>query len=57
MSFYRYKLHAVCSVDGVFQSIDLSPASIHDIHFLKVKEQLSDCILLGDKGIFHQRHS
>ncbi|WP_129041308.1 IS982 family transposase, partial [Chryseobacterium sp. CH21] len=49
MSFYGYKLHAVCSVNGVFQSIDLSPASIHDIHFLKdIKEQLSDCILLGD---------
>jgi len=51
MSFYGYKLHAVCSVSGVFQSIDLSPASIHDIHFLKdIKEQLSDCILLCDKG-------
>lgn len=51
MSFYGYKLHAVCSVNGVFQSIDLSPASVHDIHFLKdIKEQLSDCILLGDKG-------
>jgi len=51
MSFYGYKLHAVCSVSGVFQSIDLSPASVHDIHFLKdIKEQLSDCILLGDKG-------
>lgn len=51
MSFYGYKLHAVCSLSGVFQSIDLSPASIHDIHFLKdIKEQLADCILLGDKG-------
>lgn len=51
MSFYGYKLHVVCSVNGVFQSIDLSPASIHDIHFLKdIKERLSDCILLGDKG-------
>ncbi|MCS4300943.1 IS982 family transposase [Chryseobacterium sp. BIGb0232] len=51
MSFYGYKLHAVCSVSGIFQSIDLSPASIHDIHFLKdIKEQFSDCILLGDKG-------
>ena len=51
MSFYGYKLHAVCSVSGVFQSIDLSPASVHDIHYLKdIKEQLSDCTLLGDKG-------
>ena len=32
MHFYGYKLHAVCSVSGVFQSIDLTPASVHDIH-------------------------
>jgi hypothetical protein len=51
MHFYGYKLHAVCSVKGVFQSIDLSPASVHDIHYLKdIREQLSDCTLLGDKG-------
>lgn len=51
MHFYYYKLHAVCSISGVFQSIDLSPASVHDIHYLKdIKEQLSDCVLLGDKG-------
>lgn len=51
MHFYGYKLHAVCSVSGVFQSIDLSPASVHDIHYLKdIREQLSDCTLLGDKG-------
>ena len=34
-NFYGYKLHAVCSVNGVFQSIDLSPASVHDINYLK----------------------
>ncbi|MDV4025619.1 IS982 family transposase [Elizabethkingia anophelis] len=51
MHFYGYKLHAVCSVNGVFQSLDLSPASVHDIHYLKdIREQLSDCTLLGDKG-------
>lgn len=51
MHFYGYKLHAVCSVNGVFQSIDLSPASVHDIHYLKdIREQFSDCTLLGDKG-------
>src|SRR5690606_23889993 len=32
-------------------SIDLSPAPVHDIHYLKdIKSQLSDCVLLGDKG-------
>ena len=50
-TYYGYKLHAVCSVRGVFQSIDLSPASVHDIHYLKdIKLQLQDCTLLGDKG-------
>lgn len=49
--FYGYKLHAICSIEGIFQSFDLSPASVHDIHYLKdVKQQLSDCVLLGDKG-------
>jgi len=51
MSFYGYKLHAVCSVKGVFQSIELSAASVHDIHYLKdIQHQMSDCILIGDKG-------
>ncbi len=49
--FYGYKLHAVCSINGVFRSFDLSPASVHDIHYLKdIKTQLSDCVLIGDKG-------
>ena len=51
MRFYGYKLHAVCSVSGVFKSFDLSPASVHDIHYLKdIKTQMSDCNILGDKG-------
>lgn len=33
--YYGYKLHAVCSVSGVFQSFDISTASIHDIHFFE----------------------
>ncbi|WP_262250437.1 IS982 family transposase [Parapedobacter soli] len=49
--YYGYKLHAVCSLKGVFQAIDLTPANVHDIHFLDdVRHQLSDCTLLGDKG-------
>ncbi len=35
MSFYGYKLHAVCSFDGVFHSIDLTKTSVHDIHYLQ----------------------
>lgn len=49
--YYGYKLHGVCSISGVFHSIDISPASVHDIHFLKdISQQLSDCSLLGDMG-------
>lgn len=55
MHFYGYKLHAVCSVQGVFKSVDISKASVHDIHYLKdIKTQLSDCVLLGDKGYLSQ---
>lgn len=55
LHFYGYKLHAVCSINGVFQSFDLSPASVHDIHYLKdIKQQLTDCVLLGDKGYLSQ---
>jgi hypothetical protein len=50
-NYYGYKLHAVCSVSGVFQSIDLSPASVHDVNYLKdIRSQISDCTLIGDRG-------
>ncbi len=49
--FYGYKLHGVCSITGVFHSLDITKAEVHDIHFLKnIKQQLSDCVVLGDKG-------
>jgi len=35
----------------VFHSIDITKANVHDIQILKdVKSQLSDCVLLGDRG-------
>lgn len=55
LHFYGYKLHGICSINGVFQSFDLSPASVHDIHYLQdIKSQLTDCVLLGDKGYISQ---
>jgi hypothetical protein len=33
--FYGYKLQGVCSISGVFQSIDITKASVHDVHLLK----------------------
>ena len=50
-NYYGYKLHAVCSVNGVFQSIDFSQASVHDINYLKdIKMQISDSTLIDDRG-------
>ncbi len=49
--FYGYKLHSVCSAAGVIQSLDLTRAGVHDVHYLKdVKELFSNCMITGDKG-------
>jgi hypothetical protein len=49
--FYGYKLQGVCSVNGIFHSVELTKASVHDVTFLKeINSQLSDCVLIGDKG-------
>ena len=49
--YFGYKLHGICSLSGVFQSIDITPASVHDIQMLKdVKMTYSKCSLLGDMG-------
>jgi hypothetical protein len=50
--FMGYKLHLVTSVRGVFHSMQLSKASVHDIHYLEeIKDSgLNNCLLLGDKG-------
>lgn len=49
--FFGYKLHGVCSLTGVFHSLDITKAEVHDVHFLKnIKHQISDCVLLGDRG-------
>ena len=49
--YFGYKLHALCGLSGVIHSYDLSPANVHDIHFLKdVKFQFYDCCILGDRA-------
>ena len=49
--YFGYKLHAVCSKAGVFHSLDISPASVHDINYLKdIRSQMADCTLIGDRG-------
>ena len=40
-----------CSANGVIIRYDLSQAHHHDINYLNdVKDELSNCILIGDKG-------
>lgn len=50
--YFGYKLHLVTSVKGIFHSMDLSKASVHDIHYLNdVKYSgLNNCTLIADKG-------
>lgn len=51
MFYYGYKLHAMCSIDGVFSDFELTKASVHDIHYLKnIKLTRRNCTVLGDKG-------
>ncbi len=53
--FYGYKLHGVCSINGIFHSLDITKAEVHDVHFLKnIKHQMSDSVLLGDRGYLSQ---
>jgi len=50
--YYGYKLHLVTSVRGIFHSMDITKASVHDVHYLSnVKiSGLSTCTLIADKG-------
>ncbi len=57
MKYYSYKLHTVCSVNGVIGNFDLQKASVHDIHYLKdIKNQMKDCVLLADKGYLSSKY-
>lgn len=54
--YFGYKIHALCSYNGVVHSYDLTPASVHDIHYLNndVKLSFTDCIIVGDKAYINQ---
>ena len=50
-TFFGYKLHALCGINGVFRNIDLSKGNIADIHYLQdIRQYLSHCKVLGDKA-------
>jgi hypothetical protein len=50
--YYGYKLHLVTSIKGVFHSMDLTKASVHDVSYLKEMEDsgMNKATLIGDKG-------
>jgi hypothetical protein len=55
--YFGYKLHAVCTPQGVIKTFDLSKASTHDIHYLDdLKTQLQHCVLVGDKGYLSRQY-
>jgi hypothetical protein len=56
--YFGYKLHLVTSVRGVFVSMDISKASVHDVHYLSdIKySKLNNCTLLGDRGYLSKTH-
>lgn len=49
--YYGYKLHALCGLNGVIHSYDLTKASVHDINYLHdIKDLYHDCNIFGDRG-------
>ncbi|MFD0793218.1 IS982 family transposase [Mucilaginibacter litoreus] len=54
--YFGYKLHAVCNPSGVIHVVDLTKASVHDIHFLKdISNILQNCLITGDRGYINSK--
>ncbi len=54
--YFGYKIHAVCTPQGIIKTFDISKASMHDIHYLNdLKPLLHHYVLVGDKG-YLSRH-
>lgn len=56
--YHGYKLHMVTSVRGIFVSMDMSKASVHDVNYLSDirHAQINNCTLIGDKGYLSKEH-
>ena len=49
--FWGYKLHALCGVNGVIHSYDMTKASVGDVKYLQdLKYEYFNCTIIGDKG-------
>ena len=55
--YYGYKLNLVLSVNGIFQSMNLTKASVYDVNVLKVIKygKMNNAILVGDKEFISKR--
>lgn len=50
--YIGYKLHLMIGMNGVYQSMEITKASVHDVHYLnEIKYSgIGPCLLIGDKG-------
>jgi hypothetical protein len=50
--YIGYKLSLVATLDGGYHSMEMTPANLYDVHYLKDLRQsgLQDCLVLADKG-------
>ncbi len=56
MRYFGYKLHAVCTPQGIIKMFDISKASVHDIQYLNdIQGTVDHCVLVGDKGYLSQQ--
>lgn len=56
--YFGYKLHVVCSPDGVIDYCEMTPANHADIDLLpEVRETYADCLLLGDTGYLNRDYA
>lgn len=56
--YHGYKLHMATSIRGIFVSMDMSKASVHDVKYLSdIKySQMNNCTLIGDKGYLSKEY-
>lgn len=55
--YFGYKIHAVCTPQGVIKTFDISTAATLDILYLNdLKTQLHHSALVGDKGYLSRQY-
>ncbi len=45
--FYGYKIHAICSIQGVFKTLDITKANIHDLFHYDSKKKRHAFLEIG----------